>query len=239
MRIDLHAGVLSRIHRAFAEKGATHILRLITFIVCTFAYSISACATLIERTVVITPSADQVFNNGEYGAGLFWRPTFTLDPFVLSGAGDTIEVTVQFANGLDVLVIGTASDQESVAAIIGFPGGQNTFYTATWEFLGVGGDLLSSSLSIDSYSEAWGIAVSFNPLNLTDSWFSFNGVRFSFTILDEPRLRGLPTVFDTGVIAIQTYGAFHFAPVPEPSTMILLATGLAGLMGLRKRFGKV
>lgn len=188
-------------------------------------FSATANATVIERYVDLTFSSSQISDDGSYGNGVFWRPTFAIDPFELTAPGDTVSVTVSILGG-KIAVIAGVDEQESVFSLVGNPGGQRTFYEASWEFLNPTGDIFSSSLLLTSNSEGAGIAANFNPVDLTDSAFSFNRIRYSFTILDDPRSSGLPAVFDTGVVAVQTQGGITFVPVPEPSTGALVIFAL-------------
>jgi len=193
-----------------------------------------AQALYIQRYVEITPSYNQIFSDEEYGSGTFWRPSFSIEPFTLYEPGDTIEITVGLG-GSKVEFIAGDTNQESLGAGIGSPGGQHTYYNATWEFLDVQGDPISNIYATNSYSEGWGIAVNFNPINLSDTSFSFGGIRYTFTILDNSIL---PSIFDEGFIGVQTQGSFEItqAPVPEPSTMFILGSGLLCLIGYRKKF---
>lgn len=201
--------------RSIYEKVAFVVLAL---------FSATTNATMIERNVALAFSSTQISDDGSYGSGVFWRPTFAMDPFELAAPGDTVSVIVSILGGRIAVVAGT-DEQESVFSLIGNPGGQRTFYEASWEFLNPAGDLSSPSLLVTSNSEGAGIAANFNPVDLTDSAFSFNGIRYSFTILDDPRLSGLPEVFHTGVIAVQTQGEILFVPVPEPpiGTLVIFA----------------
>jgi len=202
-------------------------------------FSATANATLIERNVELTFSSSQISDDGSYGSGVFWRATFAMDPFELAAPGDTVSVTVSILGG-KIAVIADVDEQESVFSLVGNPGGQRTFYEASWEFLNPTGDLFSPSLLLTSNSEGAGIAANFNPVDLTDSAFSFNGISYSFTILDNPRLSGLPAVFDVGVVAVQTQGEIAFVPVPEPPSgalVIFALTLIAFFGGIRRRGG--
>jgi len=205
------------------------------------AVTTNAHATII-RTVEIIPSSDQIYANGEFGMGSFWHPTFDLEHFALGGAGDVVDVTVRFPDNWRVNVTAGIQDQESVGASIGYPSGQRTFYEATWEFLDVQGDLPVSTFSQIGNSEGDGIGANFNPINLTDTSFSFGGVHYTFVILSSPYLKGLPAAFDRGMISVQTQGQFTFTQsttsVPEPASMLLFGIGLIGVTGLRRVFQK-
>ena len=104
----------------------------------------------------------------------------------------------------------------------------------SWEFLGLSGDVLAASLAVTSNSEGAAIAASFNPIDLTDSSFSFSGVRYSFTILNDPRLSGLPAVFNEGVVTVQAQGEITFLAIPEPPTVTLTVVGLLFLLSMSR-----
>jgi hypothetical protein len=174
--------------------------------VCAVLVCSPASGTTITRHVELTLSPDQISDDGSFGSGVFWRATFPLEPFILTGPGDTVTVTVSLSPGNRVIVFAGAVEQESVFSLIGFPGGQNTFSDASWEFLGTEGELFTPSLTDRSESSGGGIAANFNPVDLTDSFYSFSGISFSFTILDDPHLAGLPATFDGGIVAVQTQG---------------------------------
>jgi hypothetical protein len=54
-------------------------------------------------------------------------------------------------------------------------------------------------------------------------------------IVDFSDIAGLPTL---GRLSHITYFGSDSAPVPEPSTVLLLGTGLLGLTGFRKKLRK-
>jgi hypothetical protein len=184
-------------------------------------YASHASAIVIERDIEISLSNDQIYYGG-YGSGVFWRPTFDLDPFTLSEVGDTVDIAVSFSNNKRVYVEAGSEEQESVFSLIGTPGNQKTFFDASWEFLDVSGDVYSSSYNMQSNSEGGGIAANFNQIDITDSNFSFGGVRYTFTIVDDPRFSGFPATFDEGAVAVQTQGSIAFISVPEPSPIYLM-----------------
>lgn len=206
-----------------------------------------AGAIPIQRVVEITPNDDQIFDDGSYGTGVFWRPSFDLDAFTLSLENNVVEVTVNLSDGFRITVIDGPTNQESVGSGIKTLSGQQfTSCHTTIEFLGVQGDILLPTLSKVSLSEGWGICVNFNPLNLTDTSFSFTGIKYSFTILSDlsylaAHFTGLPAVFDEGWLGVQTQGEINIIqPVPEPTTILLFGAGLAGLIGtgIRKSSGR-
>jgi hypothetical protein len=188
-----------------------------------------ANAGIIERIVTLTPDGTQFFSSGEYGSGVFWRPDYGLTPFTLD-VGDTIDVTITLAGR--IFVTAGVVEQESVGGYVDTPlGGIMSTQYATFEFLDYRGSLLSPSFAITTAS-AGGIGANFNPVDLTDSMFSFSGVRYSLTILSSSV--GLPALFDHGFLGVQSQGEMTFRAVPEPSTILLLATGLFGLIGPRR-----
>ena len=190
-------------------------------------------AASVTRSVIVTPDASQIFDAGEFGSGVFWRPEFALAPFEVLGPGDTVEVEVLLAPGWRVRIDSIPAGQESAFGAIGFPDGQRTETRATFEFLDFGGDLLSPTLEIFTLSEGGGIAANFNPINHTDTAFTFGGVRYAFEILDTPQLLGLPAKFDAGFIAIQSAGSIAFLAVSEPSPLALFGLGLASVLASR------
>ena len=201
---------------------------------------VSAGPIHIEQSVVFTPGAEQLVTGG-YGMGNFWHAFFPLEPFTLNGPGDSVDVTVLFADGMRVMVQDTGGVQyDSVNTQVYLSAGslgRRMFYDATWEFLDPRGDLQVPSTLSDS-TDADGIGASFgHPIDLTNSAFSFGGVRYTFTLRDDPRTRGFPALFDAGMVAVQTQGQFSFVTVPDAgSSLVLLGMGLAGLGAWRKRW---
>lgn len=184
-------------------------------------------ADSIQRVVTITPDQSQI-SFGTFGSGYFWRPSFAIDPFVLN-AGDTATITVDLSGARLVALASQAGEQQSAGAGIGLPGGQTTYYSASFEFLDVQGNPDSTAFTTVSNSEGSAIGANFNPVQLTDSSFSFYAIRYSFTILDDSRNLGLPASFNSGYAAVQTQGGFQVAPVPEPTDMSYMLTGIFAL----------
>ncbi|MFC1825136.1 PEP-CTERM sorting domain-containing protein [Thermodesulfobacteriota bacterium] len=71
-----------------------------------------------------------------------------------------------------------------------------------------------------------------NPLTETnDSWYSFNYINLSGGGISFSNF----VAFDSsGIVIDQSLGG----PVPEPTTMLLLGSGLLGLLGFRRKFRK-
>ncbi len=198
----------------------------------------AANAAIIERSTTLSFTTDQLFDQGEYGSGTFWRPEFQLDPFTVSGAGDQIGLTVHLSGGR-LVVFGGVNEQEAVGASLFSlsASGVTTTYYATFEFLGIQGDLISPTGSSNSLSGPGnGIAANFNPTDLTDTSFSFDGLRIVFSIANSPLLTGFPVEFDSGMVAVQTQGRFAFLAIPEPSSLLLsIALLLIGSLVAQRR----
>ncbi len=186
--------------------------KYIVAVACVLSTVSVAHADLVIRDIELATDASQIFVGG-FGSGVFWRPTFTLEPFTLN-VGDTIDVTVRLDQ--PVVVIAGAIEQESVGAFATSPTQSfDTTQSVQLDFLDVEGDLLSNNFSFTSETEGRiGGHTGPSPVDLTDTWFSFQGFHYSITINEG---MGFPGMFDTGVIVVQTQGAIQFTAIPEPS----------------------
>lgn len=154
--------------------------------------------------------------------------------------GDTLQGTITFANKGRITVFnGTTipGDRESISASFSPDTGTTAESIGTFRFLGRHGDyLLADTIVSNGFVGAVGFG---KTANYTNSRFSFTGIAFNLTYVDDldpqdgavftshvtPGLIGFP--FETTVIS---------EGVPEPATWALLLVGFGAVgQGLRRR----
>ena len=99
----------------------------------------------------------------------------------------------------------------------------------TVDLLGVQGDLVTGRIFDGAIGFNGGIAWQVAK-NLTDSEFSFSGIRYQFNFIDQNKSFELTS----GLFGFYG-GAIRFEPVPEPTSPLLFLIGLAAVALVRSR----
>lgn len=150
--------------------------------------------------------------------------------------GDTLQGTITFLNGGRVTVFnGSVDGRERVSATFRPDTGTTAFSTGSLQLLGVEGDYLGPT-TITSLPVGGAIGFAGRG-NLTDSSFSFSGISFSITYVDESSQGDFPLTTPVTPTFLQfpiETVAISESAVPEPMTWALMILGF-GLAGSRLR----
>ncbi len=175
-------------------------------------------------------------NNGAYvsdpAVNYFINLVIGQNGYLQGGKSDQFLISGYFQN------MSTNSLWNTSNALLGFDGGgqHSLFETGTfhWGTLDIfEGNSISLSGSGSLYLE-YLIGLAFNPCNDTISNIWGNGLNIYYDAADNPWLDG-QTYSLMGGGDLIAYNTNPTAPVPEPSTMLLLGAGLIGLAGFRKK----
>lgn len=174
--------------------------------------------------------------------GQAWAVTLSFDPFASDiYVGDSIDIDIIISDLTNDNLSGFDFNINYNDSILAFDS-----YTLGTElddqFMGPGLELSFGDLGfgiIHLAETSWSWDFSSQPDSFTLATISFTGISgghsdllFSNVVLSDDSwpAGSLDATLGTGSINV--------APVPEPATMLLFATGLAGLAGLRKRTRK-
>lgn len=192
-----------------------------------------ANATLITQDIVFDLEAG--YPLGSISAG-YWTGITPIDE-VSFQAGDTYIAKIHFANN-KALRIGGLGDELYKVRMLFKDQSSNVWHTkGSCTFHGVGGELLVNPAPFDIQGSGQAYAGPFTKHNLTDTFFYYNGVDIEINFVSYDLLSGsgifnrLEWTSGGGAQVID-----WTAPVPEPSTVLLLGFGLISLAGFRREF---
>jgi hypothetical protein len=160
-------------------------------------------------------------------------------PFSLN-VGDTLQGAITFANNGRITVFnGTLPvDREWITGSFRPDDGTSAQSVGTFSFLGRQGDyLLPDTVASSNFVGAIGFG---RTANYTNSSFSFAGISFSATYVDDLEPQDVPftTHVTPGLWGFPFEVATISESVPEPSTWAVLVLGFAALgQALRRRRG--
>lgn len=159
-------------------------------------------------------------------SGVRWESSFiTFDPITINN-GDTLEVGFEFLAGQSLELVNGDYNQGREIAQYREPLNSNTNWSdSSIAFTGVEGDLYSP----DDFSGI-GTASFINGTivgNMTDTAFSFHDIHFLTEFSDFPG--GQSNEISSFQIRLIATDIIAHSSVPEPSILVLMGLGLAGL----------
>jgi len=208
----------------------------------------AAQATLITRDVMIDLETDgriKAFSNQDS-----WEGIVSIEDTNFS-TGDTLLLNIRFANSksLELSNSGTnplnnGLELTKLSLLFETPNGADYRASGFFTYVGVDGDLLSNPTYWDISGGGGAFRGPFWLLNLTDTSFSYSGINieinFDPSSINEDffECRMPPCIFDRleWSSSAEDVRIVDAAPVPEPTTILLLGTGLIGLAGFRRKF---
>jgi PEP-CTERM motif len=192
-----------------------------------------ATAFVVASTVDLSAVViENITPGGHAGNRIRFSADFAgIDDFLVT---DTLHLTVSFANGAAIHLFDTdapflGDDERLIGRTIVQFGFRGSDRHDAYQFTGVQGSLLFNPILTDNFT---------NDLNLTDTTFAFSGLELHLTF-DNP-------VFDPDVPIFSRLVGFSFelwadavevhspAAIPEPSTLALVAVGLAAARTRRR-----
>ena len=196
------------------------------------SFASSAAAAVIDYSALIN-LAPTPFTTEQLNAPLSGGPIAIEVGYMLQG-------TITFANGGRVTIYDNPAFRNVEGILASFrPDYNMTAYSVgTYEFLGVTGDYVGPRTLVSGPSSG-AIAV-WRALNLTDTAFSFTGIRFSITYVSDPHTPSdlpltkhvTPSYFR---MPLGYYSISEGAAVPEPATWATLTVGFGVLGGALRR----
>lgn len=173
-------------------------------------------------------------NNGTYisdpAVNRFYNLIITQNGYLKGGIDD------QFLISKDFLNYSTNTLWNTSDALLGFEGGgQHTLYQTGdcyWDTLKIfdGNSIMLSGTGTLYLENLIGLAFDPTGTTITNIWG--NGLNLYYLAADNPWLYGRPYSLMGGgsLLAYNTQG-----PVPEPATLLLLSSGLLGLIGFNRK----
>ena len=185
-------------------------------------------------------------NNSVLGPGavfpMSWSTGFISFPEVNPVAGDSLRISIAFveqsSNRQQRLKVSDLGIGENVEGVRGRADGDpslsvSTIHNNSFTFNNVRGDIFSNPVST-ALTNSGGSGIGANAFpNMTDTEFSFTGMTWQVDFVTLTYFSG--DGFNLTVFGVQGDNIVVQSPIPEPSTILLLASGLAGFGFFRRR----